>query len=376
MSDRPFFSTRYTYPGVIFFLFFGLICRTEIIQAITAYSDTSKLIYGFVFTLSGAPIGFLISQFWYSFIINGPHFREGYGWLHPYRPYETILFLEQKFNINIKNTETSIAALNYLYLLQKKTKQKTKCEEIEMEYELIRSYIQRRVDILNTLGTSILSIIFGLLLGLITHSMTGDATIVDLLLNNIYIISLSFFIIYLMFRGITRITSEQRKMIILLMNQTKVEDLKNALPEFYFNKDTKDSKSSTSMNQDEFYIWMVEQYHVSYLTWVAIWLASGIGMVEILFNNTYEEFAFIPFLGLNFGMVFCVWRLVNIVKDQIITTKKISKVEFKNYLFEMRGKFSTFFVNKEGMINYVERNIIIIVHFGIGMFLWYIIKMR
>lgn len=234
MSDRPFFSTRYTYPGFIFLLFFGAICRNDLMNIINTYSDTSKLIYGFIFTLSGAPIGFIISQFWYSLFFNGFFFKDGYGWVHPLKPFDTILFLEKKFNINIKNIENSIAALNYIFLLKNKIKTKNGCVETETEYDLIRNYVQRRVDILNTLGTSIISILFGLLFGLFINSKINDITILELINNNSYIIIFSIIIMILMSRGIMRITREQRKMLILLMNQINVEDVKTTLPDSYF----------------------------------------------------------------------------------------------------------------------------------------------
>jgi hypothetical protein len=212
MSDRPFFNTRYTYPGFLFLFWFGFICRTEVLTAIPD-SDTAKLILGIIFTLSGAPIGFVISQFGYSFLFNGPLYKDTYGQLRPYRPFDSILFLEKKFGINIKNIQNSIAAMNYLYLLQRKTKQTIGRVETEIEYDLIRNYVQRRVDILNTLGSSMIAIFLGTLFGLCTYILSNKPTTIDFICINWPLIVFSTVIIGLMRRGFIRITQEQRKMV-------------------------------------------------------------------------------------------------------------------------------------------------------------------
>lgn len=110
---------------------------------------------------------------------------------------------------------------------------------------------------------------------------------------------------------------------------------------------------------DTFYLWRIEQSHNSYLMWMASWLVGAIGASSIILelstssNLEYNGFIvlFIMFIGIIFGMSFCMWRLRNIAKEQVLWMNKVDDKKKKRDLFMYRGRFIQLFVNDKGIPN-------------------------
>jgi hypothetical protein len=80
------------------------------------------------------------------------------------------------------------------------------------------------------------------------------------------------------------------------------------------------------MDDDEQLCWLMERNHESYLTWVALWLASMLGVITILASVISRQDILSPhhlvlvwllYWGLVSGMIFSVYRLVNILKAHL-----------------------------------------------------------
>jgi hypothetical protein len=123
MSDRPFFNIRFAYPGYTYLLFIGLLSFEKLQSILKEPVGLWETIIGFLLLLSGAPLGFLISQTWY--LIFG-------------------LYLK---------TDSEEFVEKYLIV--------SKCHNEE-----VRNYVFRRVDILNTLGSTMVSITLSIITSL------------------------------------------------------------------------------------------------------------------------------------------------------------------------------------------------------------------
>ena len=159
MSDRTFFNMRYAYPGYTFLLFLGLLSYDKISTIITTSSNLWSTIIGFLLVLSGAPIGFLLSQIWY--LLIGLILKT-----------DSDPFIEKNY-IVFKNQEKGIG-----------------------------NYIIRRGDILNTLGSTIVSIILSCVFAYFLYGYN----------INWYIIAGGIILIIFCYVNIKRIYNEQEKM--------------------------------------------------------------------------------------------------------------------------------------------------------------------
>lgn len=151
MSKRTFFSLRNTVPGYTFILW-NLLLNLRFVAFFFLYLMPTVslsgnvitlfgIILGFVTLLSGAAIGFLVSQFW--FLIY---------WLIIER-YLANFYKEKLIeDFEVKDKEASVLVFNYIVhsLRQKR----------------IVSYILRRWDIMTIFGSTIMAIISGLISGL------------------------------------------------------------------------------------------------------------------------------------------------------------------------------------------------------------------
>jgi len=103
------------------------------------------------------------------------------------------------------------------------------------------------------------------------------------------------------------------------------------------------------MEYDDFLLWFIEQAHSSYLTWVAIWLAGGLGFIEVLMSeNTYLSLIIIGMLIV--GMAFAVWRNIHNTEITVKAFKQINDTKIQDYLFNNRGSISKFFVDDDANI--------------------------
>jgi len=109
--------------------------------------------------------------------------------------------------------------------------------------------------------------------------------------------------------------------------------------------------------------WLIERSHEAYLTWIAVWLASMIGIVTILVSlkvnpgeplSDHDFVSIVMFWGLILGMIFSVFRLVNCAKETVnwaLDLKKIGKrKEIIQASVNERGPISLFFVDRNGVV--------------------------
>jgi hypothetical protein len=68
--ERSFFAARYTYPGLTFLMMVMLILSKEVLYVLSKVpSDNTGLlvaVFGVIYLLNAAPLGFLISQVWFA----------------------------------------------------------------------------------------------------------------------------------------------------------------------------------------------------------------------------------------------------------------------------------------------------------------------
>ena len=159
MSDRPFFNIRFAYPGYTYLLFIGLLSFEKMQSILKEPIGLWETIIGFLLLLSGAPLGFLISQTWY--LILGLYLKT-----------DSEEYLEK----------------NLIVL---------KCHNKE-----VRNYVIRRSDVLNTLGSTMVSIA----LSIITSLYINGSNI-----NCLFII-VGFILILLCYFNMKRIYNEQEQM--------------------------------------------------------------------------------------------------------------------------------------------------------------------
>lgn len=107
------------------------------------------------------------------------------------------------------------------------------------------------------------------------------------------------------------------------------------------------------MNEDNDLVWQMERSHEAYLTWIALWLASIIGIVTILASVISRQGTLSPnhlvliwllYWGLVSGMIFSVYRLVNVLKQNLSWAIKIKKRATIKEEAKKRGGFSRLFV--------------------------------
>jgi hypothetical protein len=148
MSARSFFDIRYTIPGYTFILYFILVNLESFVFFVVKIAELESItllgiIFGFLTLLSGAALGFLVSQPWHA--LNNLFFR--------IRPYERV-------NKRIKQ-RFSIEKMDYKVLSTKK--------------KALIDYLMRRWDLFNLMGAIISAIGLGTLFGwLVSLTITAD----------------------------------------------------------------------------------------------------------------------------------------------------------------------------------------------------------
>jgi len=160
VDERPFFQSRYAYAGFTFLLIVILLTARNVIpllksKAFSLDSGSSPnpefgaALLGIVFVLNGAPIGFLISQPWflfqrYALWTNDPLYKKFKGKLPKGTPREQVI------------AEADIWVWN-------------------LDDDRVLGYIERRVDVMNILGSVAFAIPFGFLVGIIVRFHYQDA---------------------------------------------------------------------------------------------------------------------------------------------------------------------------------------------------------
>ena len=147
MSERSFFNFRYSIPGYIFLIFMVMV-YPGVIRDISTIAG-SELIGLIIGIMSGPALGFLISQIWYTFYYNSKKMNI-YKNNRELRKY--MNYLHKKYKIK-NDPEILECACNFLYS--------------HYNNDTLREYGNRRWDLFRIMGISKLSIIFGLICGVV-----------------------------------------------------------------------------------------------------------------------------------------------------------------------------------------------------------------
>lgn len=143
MSSRSYFTWRYTYPGYAFILII-ILKYISIFYQESAFSNSTYLpvVFGFISVLSGAPIGFIISQFWY---LIEEHRRKK----NVFCIYEKIkpLKADKKPCFCVKDYSEMIILIDYLFS--------------KINNDNLKLYVNRRWDLYNILGSTRIGILLG-----------------------------------------------------------------------------------------------------------------------------------------------------------------------------------------------------------------------
>jgi len=158
MSERSLFDVRYTFPGYTFLLFtFFMFIEQILINYTEPKFGFFSVIFGFIYLLSGAPIGYFVSQIWYLYF---HHWKKGYYWndRRKTKKKEYVKYLTELVDDEVKlindNPDKTLVILDYMFNISK-------------DREKLRSYITRRWDLYHIMGSTEVSIIFGILTGIL-----------------------------------------------------------------------------------------------------------------------------------------------------------------------------------------------------------------
>lgn len=110
--------------------------------------------------------------------------------------------------------------------------------------------------------------------------------------------------------------------------------------------------------------WLIERSHNAYLSFTGLWLASMLGMVNVLMGIASNSSVFYNhifftsslYFALVTGMTFALYRLANHVKEIINWGKQIKDESLRTEILYRRGTLSKFIVDSEGKFCVRNRN--------------------
>jgi len=150
MSERTFFTIRYALPGYTFILITILVAYPKLMDLffqirIPQNVEFIAAFLAFFSLLGGGAIGFLVSQVWYLI----------YNWILPakYKLNKARKLLEDAYGL-IDNFNRQTIFLDYV---------------VHHSNKEILTYMQRRFDLLHTLGSTLFAIFFGSLFGFLVR---------------------------------------------------------------------------------------------------------------------------------------------------------------------------------------------------------------
>jgi hypothetical protein len=92
------------------------------------------------------------------------------------------------------------------------------------------------------------------------------------------------------------------------------------------------------MDDNQQFLWLIERNHEDYLTWIAVWLGSLIGVMTILvgvisrqgtLSSNHLVLIWFLYWGLVGGMIFSVYRLVNNARRNLFWSLKLDPKNYK-----------------------------------------------
>lgn len=279
MSARTFFNIRYVYPGFTFILGIILVNQYLIFNNIIYHENINFTFLIAIVTIVGvSPLGLLLSQFWHVFF-NFIRLLIGVRFLR----YSSKYLLENKYlSKNISNKKHTINDLgvegNLISLYLRKNFKLLilrdyilhyifsfkKSGHIEMEY--LRTFLSRKWDLMNTVGSGAFSYMFGMILGYMYRIwLLSDSTKIYLFnetikinnittLNNVseiiidrnfkylpnsyyfYLIVFTITFLIVSIIGVLWINWDRQSFLVALFKKSNItkEDIKSAFPEIKF----------------------------------------------------------------------------------------------------------------------------------------------
>ena len=207
MSERQFFSLRYTLPGYTFVLMAIFVVAPQLQILFPEPKDIELVVVFLGFLLSGNPIGFLISQIWYIW------FKSKLMWFRCIC-FRKFLFgkgasiqeekrkkIRKKFDLK-EDKDREIMFLDYITTFPNRDNSKTQ----------LLNYTQRRFDLVHIFGSTLVCLVFGFLFGylirLYFHIVNGIAFVLNFWIYDFPVIIIAMILLALLILSLHNIYTE------------------------------------------------------------------------------------------------------------------------------------------------------------------------
>jgi len=225
MSIRSFLDIRYSLPGFSFMIFVAGIALSKLPDYLNKIGNpTTSIVMGLLALASGSPLGFLLSQTWY---ISQTKNWFGFGIYGKNRKYIEFLHKEGV----IEDEAITINVLDYLY---------HQCDN-----QHLKDYVNRRWNMYNIFGSTIMAIIIGIVFGLFFRNHIETINVNIYLLFEKIIIVLGIVLVILFNSGKNNARTEHEYMVLTIIRNVveKNRYWKEKFPKSYFSTEEKSDKS-------------------------------------------------------------------------------------------------------------------------------------
>lgn len=228
MSERAYFSLRYALPGFTFILIVFMIILPNL-QTVFSQSETlpeASLVSAFLafFTLlEGSAIGFLISQPWhlfYDFVLRRQALLSVRSFLQGKEHYELT-------NSLARLHEQTVFLDYVVHLADKK----------------LLAYLQRRWDLLHTLGSTLVALLLGSLVGVLIRILwTVKDPFPYAIVRDFFVLLLFIFFIAVLVGSYCIVNGEHERMTLIAVSSVwhsgkfPPEDAQKIFPKDYFQE--------------------------------------------------------------------------------------------------------------------------------------------
>jgi hypothetical protein len=254
MSDRDYFSLKYTVPGfALILVIIGLNYKPMLfILSRQGTTDVLGLAISILTLFASSAIGFLISQIWFA-------------WFHHKRIYARLL--------EEQNVQDYMATAYHWKPKEKSDKVRDEIMATAIDYILncevqndkLFGFIQRKIDLFHTMSCAWVSLSFGLAIGLLFRGLAwwssglyvlGLDLKLDCVLFAFTSISAIFLVLLLRYYLTKKIFVEYHPMLKLFLNslttekKTFSENLKQVFPEYIKCEEIKTEKMANANSKD------------------------------------------------------------------------------------------------------------------------------
>lgn len=228
MSERSFFSFRYSAPGLLFIIGVFIVFPEVVVFLFTQKEGNaiSAVFLGILSVFGGSAIGVPISQVWYTIY---QQVIKRMGWQYEAKAIDHIFCKYSISKDSLKNKHEQELLCDYLIQY---------CLSIKEKSDRIGYYLSRRWDMANTIASSITAIWFGIIIGWMFRSIIFNEIISDI--TNSIVEKLStkiccYFVVVLFIMAFITISSylsynhirdESNEMIKALINEMNIPQRK------------------------------------------------------------------------------------------------------------------------------------------------------